>query len=262
MNHPHFPPARLVVSVVSHGHGELVQRLLEQIAGAGEPVVSRVVLTQNIPEPHPRAPSGGWPFELEVAVNATPVGFGANHNQALANVSESHVCVINPDVELIPGQPPFDALVQSCQGPGSGCAYPAQTAPDGSVQDSEREIPSPAALFRRRFLGAREQRVDWVNAACIVLPVEVWRAVGGFDERYFMYCEDVDICLRVRLQGLRLVRAPVKVVHAGQRASHRRLQHLLWHVRSLWRLWRSPVYRQAQQLLTAPSGGAGTIGPQ
>lgn len=262
MSCPNFPPARLVVSVVSHGHGALVQRLLEQMARAGERVVLRVVLTQNLPEPHPRAPSGGWPFELEVVVNATPAGFGANHNRALANVNESHVCVINPDVELIPGQPPFDALVKSCQGPDSGCAYPLQTAPDGAIQDSERELPSPGALFRRRFLKAREQRVDWVNAACVVLPADAWRAIGGFDERYFMYCEDVDLCLRVRLQGLKLVRAPVMVVHAGQRASHRRLRHLLWHVRSLWRLWQSPVYRQAQQLLTAPSGGAGTIGPQ
>lgn len=262
MSRQNFPPARLVVSVVSHGHGELVQRLLEQMAVAGESVVSRVVLTQNVCEMPPCAPSGGWPFVLEVVVNQTPMGFGANHNRALANASESHVCVINPDVELIPGRPPFGSLVNSCQNPGSGCAYPVQTGPDGSVQDSEREIPSPSALLRRRALGAREHRVDWVNAACIVLPADVWRAVGGFDERYFMYCEDVDLCLRVRLQGLKLVRAPVRVVHAGQRASHRRLQHLLWHVRSLWRLWRSPVYRQAQQLLTAPSGGAGTIGPQ
>ncbi len=251
-------------SIVSHCHGTQVESLLAQLAALGEPRLLRVFVTFNVPEPASvdRLRGRDWPFQLHILDNPAPLGFGANHNQALANVSESHVCVINPDVELIPGQPPFSALVQSCQDPGSGCAYPLQTAPDGSVQDSERELPSPAALFRRRLLGAREQRVDWVNAACIALPVEVWRAVGGFDERYFMYCEDVDMCLRVRLKGLRLVRAPVKVVHAGQRASHRRLQHLLWHVRSLWRLWRSPVYRQAQQLLTAPSGGAGTIGPQ
>lgn len=260
MSRSNVPPSSLAVSVVSHGHGELVQRLLDQMASSREAVVSRVVLTQNVPEAPPRAPPGGWPFVLQVVGHATPMGFGANHNLALASANESHVCVMNPDIELIPGEPPFGALVQALQDTGGGCAYPVQAAPDGSIQDSERELPSPAALFRRRVLGAREQRVDWVNAACIVLPGSVWRAIGGFDERYFMYCEDVDICLRVQLQGLRLVKAPVTVVHAGQRASHRRVQHLFWHVRSLWRLWHSPVYREAQQLLTSASAGNGTIG--
>ena len=60
--------------------------------------------------------------------------------------------------------------------------------------------------------------------------------------------------------GLALVRAPVQVVHSGQRASHRRWSHLKWHVRSLLRLWRSPVYRQARQMLLEERQGAGNIG--
>ena len=100
-----------------------------------------------------------------------------------------------------------------------------------------------------------------MNAACLVLPQPVWQALKGFDEAYFMYCEDVDLCLRLRLAGLALVRAPAQVVHAGQRASHRRWAHLQWHVRSLLRLWCSPVYRQARQLLRAPAHGTDNIGP-
>ena len=88
----------------------------------------------------------------------------------------------------------------------------------------------------------------------------MWQAIGGFDEAYFMYCEDVDLCLRLRLAGLALVRAPAQVRHAGTRASHLRWSHLRWHVRSLLRLWCSPVYRQARRLLAAQAPGAGTIG--
>ncbi|NMM78839.1 glycosyl transferase, partial [Acidovorax sp. SRB_24] len=105
-----------------------------------------------------------------------------------------------------------------------------------------------------------EARVDWVNAACLVLPTSAWGAVGGFDEAYFMYCEDVDLCLRLRLAGLALVRVSKRVLHAGERASHRRWAHLRWHLISLLHLWRSPVYRRARQLLRAEGGGAGTIG--
>ena len=64
----------------------------------------------------------------------------------------------------------------------------------------------------------------------------------------------------MRLAGLELVRAPVQIEHGGQRASHRRWTHLRWHVSSLLRLWRSPVYHQARQLLRTEAPRASTIG--
>ena len=245
---------------MSHGHGALVQQLLHSLAGRSAASVSRVVLTLNLPEAEPAAPPGGWPFALDIVRNPQPLGFGANHNQALAGAAERFVCVLNPDVQLCAGPEPLAALVQAAAQPGAGCAYPEQLSAAGQLQDSERELPTPRALWRRRVLRQPETGVDWVNAACLVLPQPVWQALDGFDTSYFMYCEDVDLCLRIRLAGLALVRAPVQVVHAGQRASHRRWTHLQWHVRSLLRLWRSPVYRQALQMLPAARQGTGTIG--
>lgn len=256
---PLFQPG-LVVSVVSHGHGDMVHALLLQLARVSAASISRVVLTQNLPEPEPVPPAGGWPFELLRVVNEAPLGFGANHNRALATVTEPFVCVLNPDVMLVGHEDPFQVLVSACCASNIGCAYPVQIDPEGRVQGSEREVPSPVALLRRRLMGRQEIRVDWVNAACMVLPSAVWRSLGGFDERYFMYCEDVDLCLRLRLRGLHLAKAPVRVIHAGQRASSRSLKHLGWHVQSLWRLWHSPVYARALQFLTSASAGKGTIG--
>lgn len=259
MNAALSSPRCLVVSVVSHGHGALVQTLLNDLASLCGATVRRVVLTQNLPEPEPVPPPQGWPFVLQCVKNGIPLGFGSNHNRALAGASEPFVCVLNPDIGL-DGRDPFAQLTEAAAQPGTGCAYPVQLDAQGRLQDSERELPTPSALWRRRLLRRRETRVDWVNAACLVLPTTVWRAVGGFDEAYFMYCEDVDLCLRVRLQGWSLVRVPVQVVHAGQRASHRRWSHLRWHVRSLLRLWRSPAYGRARLLLRGETGGAGTIG--
>jgi len=238
----------------------MVQALLLQLARVSAASISRVVLTQNLPEPAPVPPAGGWPFELLRVVNEVPLGFGANHNRALAHATEAFVCVLNPDVALLDGSDPFQALMTACGAPDIGGAYPVQIDAAGRVQASEREVPSPGALLRRRLLGRQEVRVDWVNAACLVLPSAVWQALNGFDERYFMYCEDVDLCLRLRLHGLHLARAPVQVLHAGQRASSRSLKHLGWHLRSLWRLWHSPVYHQALQLLTSRPADNGTIG--
>lgn len=249
----------LVVSVVSHGHQPQVQALLNDLARFSAATVSRVVITLNQPEAEPQAPAAGWPFVLQVVRNAHPLGFGANHNRALAGAAEPFVCVLNPDVRWDRCDP-LESMVLAAAQPGVGCSYPAQFDGAGNRQDHERSLPTPSALLRRHMLRRRETRVDWVNAACLVLPQPVWRRLAGFDEAYFMYCEDVDLCLRLRLAGLALVRAPAQVVHAGQRASHRRWAHLRWHVQSLLRLWRSPVYRQACQLLLVQDKGADTIG--
>lgn len=249
----------LVVSVVSHGHGVLVRRLLQQIAQVCSATVSRVVLTLNVPEAEPQGCD--WPFVLDVRRNLRPLGFGANHNAALESATEAFVCVLNPDVELLD-----DALrglvAAASHNAGDGgftLSYPVQVDALGNVQSSERALPSPGALFLRRALGRVETRVDWVNAACMVLPLAAWRQVQGFDGSYHMYCEDVDLCLRLRLAGGRLVKAPVRVLHVGERASSRDWRHLWWHVSSLLRLWRSPVYRRARNLVTAADADARTI---
>ncbi|GAB3357161.1 glycosyltransferase [Giesbergeria giesbergeri] len=252
------PDAVLAVSVVSHGHGPLVQSLLWQLAQHSHATVARVVLTLNIPEPEPAPPPKGWPFALHILRNTQPAGFGNNHNRALQTVSEPFVCILNPDVALHPPDP-FAVLVHTAAQPGTGCAYPMQVDAQGQVQDSERALPTPTALWQRRILGQREQRTDWVNGACMVLPTAVWHQLGGFDNRYFIYCEDVDLCLRLRLAGLSLVRAPVSVIHTGQRASQRHWRHTLWHVCSLLRLWSSSSYKAIRRNPDAPN--TGTIAP-
>lgn len=258
--HAAAPDSRdwVAVSIVSHGHGPFVQRLLADLAVHCAGSVARVVLTHNLPEADPSPPVGGWPFALEVRRNAQAAGFAANHNRALRGAREAWLCVLNPDVRLCSGDTanPFPALLHAAQQPGVGCAYPQQLDLEGCIQDSERDLPTPLALVRRRLLGRHETRADWVNAACLVLPSAVWQQLGGFDERYFMYCEDVDLCMRVRLLGLGLQRANAQVIHAGTRASRRQLRHLAWHLASLLRLWRSRAYREGRALLQAQRSAA------
>ena len=225
----------------------MLHKLLHALSTLQSPVVTRVVVTLNVPEADPPVPSLGWPFVLQIIRNLRGQGFGTNHNCALAEGPEELVCILNPDVSWGTVDP-FIVLARAALGGGVGCAYPEQRDGAGGLQDFERELPTPGALWMRYALGRRETRVDWINGACMVLPRSAWEAVGGFDESYFMYCEDVDLCLRLRLAGLALVRAPVQVLHDGQRASHRRVRAFGWHVSSLLRLWRSPVYKAALSL--------------
>ena len=253
-----MPADAIVLSVVSHGHGALVQHLLHGLARLGGAEVTRVVLTQNLPEQEPTPPAGGWPFELQVRCNAVPQGFAANHNAALAHADEAFYAIVNPDVEWL-GCNPFPALLQALRSVQAGLAYPLQLDAAGKLQDSEREVPTPWSLLQRYLAGRREMRAEWVNAAFWLVRREAWQTLGGFDTRYFMYCEDVDLCLRLRLAGWLLARADAVVEHAGQRDSHRRRRHALWHIRSLCRLWASPVFWRSRPLLRRMSAASLTM---
>jgi len=86
----------------------------------------------------------------------------------------------------------------------------------------------------------------------MLFRADTYREIDGFDERYFLYYEDVDICARLRQRGydVRLVPA-ASVIHAARRDSHRRARYLAWHIRSTLRFWRSEACR------TTRRGGTG-----
>lgn len=241
-------PLSMVVSIVSHGHGDWVSSLLRQIRDESDPCVQRVVITLNIPEPElerqlqAQGLLVGGHFGVEVVRNPTPKGFGANHNAALANAAEAVVCILNPDITLIVPDT-FAQLCCAVEPSEVGLAYPILRDDTGALQDNERSLPTLKRLIQRRMGGSSEAMVDWVSGACMVIKTRDWEKLRGFDERFFLYCEDVDLSLRVRQKIGVLRRAPVAVQHQGQRASRRKFKFMLWHIRSLLLLWSLPSYR-------------------
>ena len=233
----------ITVSIVSHGHAEWVGRLLGQLIALHGGHVRHVVLTHNLASDPIAQPAAGWPFRFTELFNAQPAGFGANHNRAFQHCDTEFFCVLNPDIEL--GDPQVWArLLDQLRAPVVGCAYPLLFNPDGTLQENERELVTPFALMRRHLLKRPQQHVDWVSAAFWVVRASAWRSLGGFDERYFMYCEDVDFCLRLQLAGWQLARAEVTVRHSAGWQSRRLGPHLAWHLRSIARLWGTPDFRR------------------
>ena len=237
----------VTVSVVSHGHGDAVVHLLQDLSAYATKEVGRVIVTLNVPESRlsDAVNAESWPFEIDWICNSEPLGYGANHNQAYALCQSSCFCVLNPDVRL--NSNPYPVLLASLAMPNVGCAYPLQHGEDGKIIDPARAVPTPISLFFRYFLPASQRYArcrDWVNGAFMLFRSEVFESISGFDQQFFMYCEDVDICLRLQLQGYELRCVPSAVIeHEGQRASRRKLRHLIWHIRSLIKLWVAPSYQ-------------------
>lgn len=228
----------IAVSIVSHGHGEMVNRLVAQLAAC--PEVARVILTRNIPEATP-LPSG---FRCDVIENAAPKGFGANHNAAFRLCRHSHFCVLNPDIELIGN--PFPSLLEHAGSQGGVILAPLIVAPDGNVEDSVRRFPTVVSLAKK-LLGGHDGRyrlvrgeppreVDWTAGMFLLFSSADYERLGGFDERYFLYYEDVDICARAWRSGLRVKVVPAALaIHDARRDSHRSLRHMRWHLASMLR---------------------------
>lgn len=247
--------AHVVASIVSHGHGSLILELVQQLQARAEPCLRCVIVTLNISEPElarQLEQIGPASFKLQLIHNASPKGFGSNHNAAFAHyfcqtrdaAAATHVCILNPDLQLV-DTAPITTLAQALNSAAAGLAYPSLLGTDGQRQDNERELPSFSKLLLRRVFKRSEQQVDWVSGACMMLRAADWQRLGGFNEQFHMYCEDVDLSLRVRRDIGTLERANTTLLHGAQRASHRQWRHLFWHIQSLVMLWQLPSYRWA-----------------
>jgi N-acetylglucosaminyl-diphospho-decaprenol L-rhamnosyltransferase len=241
----------LTISVVSHGHSALILTLAKQIASTSLHRNIKLVITINSPELDDELDANAFALtsltNVVLLKNSTPKGFGANHNQAFQNCETAFFCIINPDIELT--KEPFVSLLNALSVSGVGLTYPRQVDGRNTSLDFERELASPVSIAQRHLFGQRHQfngdkPVHWVNGAFMMFKSSAFRDLGGFDERFFMYCEDVDICLRMQLAGYRLARADATVIHHTQRKTLKNPKHLAWHVRSLLRLWNSDAYKE------------------
>lgn len=177
--------------------------------------------------------------EVKLLVSEQNLGFSRGHNLAARAAQGKYLFILNPDTEVLPNA--LDLLVAYAeQHPDVAIIGPKILNPDGSLQYSCRRFPNPAAaLFRNTPLGklfpnnpyTRDylmtdwdhnsiREVDWVSGAALFIRREVFDQLGGFDERFFMYCEDTDLCYRAWQAGYKVVYYPgPKIRHAIGRST-------------------------------------------
>jgi GT2 family glycosyltransferase len=141
------------------------------------------------------------------------------------------VAVLNPDI-LVGHDDVVTRLLRHFADESVGVVAPRLVLPNGHPQDSARQVPNPAQLLRRRLTGresggvnaTRPVDVDWVVAAFTLIRREAFDDVGGFDPRYRLYFEDVDLCVRMWSAGWRVRYDPtVSVRHEHRAASKKSL---------------------------------------
>jgi GT2 family glycosyltransferase len=225
--------------VVSHRQNVLVNDFVRDLERCCGNEIS-LVLTQNVPDEVPLAATG---LKLQVIANEKPRGFGANHNAAFARCATPFYCVANPDIRLT--SDPYPALLAALEHERAAAAGPLVHSPAGTIEDSARRFPTAATLVRKLFAAppgpdyAADRgpvEVDWVAGLFMLFDSAAFRAIGGFDEAYFLYYEDVDLCRRLRRAGRKVVYVPgAEVIHDARRGSRKELGLMRHHVASMLR---------------------------
>lgn len=156
-----------------------------------------------------------YPDTVLVA-SETNLGFGRANNHAISIAKSDLLWLLNPDTRLEPNAL-ADAVAFMVENPAIGMAGTALINPDGSSQSSV-EYRYPGQAYAKSTIGHLPGDIAWVMGASIIARRDVLKTVGGFDEQFFLYGEEVDLCLMVRKAGwpIGFVEDSVVIHHGGE----------------------------------------------
>jgi N-acetylglucosaminyl-diphospho-decaprenol L-rhamnosyltransferase len=194
---------RLGIVVVSYGSSGLLRQNLADIA-RGELPPHVIVIVENHRAPHEVHATRllAHEQEWELVHLGDNVGFGAGMNQGVARAKElgcSHFLLLNPDVSIDAAA--VSALYAANLAQPMALTAPRMKRPDGTAAATLGEIDHRTGLTRTRA-EKRTYRADpWLSGACLMVSRRCWDTVDGFDPRYFLYWEDIDLSRRVLAGG-------------------------------------------------------------
>jgi GT2 family glycosyltransferase len=230
---------RPTVSVIlaTYNTRDLLARCLEALPAALEGVDYEVWVVDNGSQDGTAEWLRAAHPEVRLIRNPDNRGFAAANNQAMAQARGRYFLLLNTDTIPLPGS--LTALVDYLERhPEVGMAGGSLLNPDGSPQGCAADFPTLwtellllTGPLGRRLLGPSfpfhppvesPMPVDWVSGACLLVRREVVEAIGGLDEGYFMYSEEVDWCWRARRAGWAVVVIPqARVIHLGSATARR-----------------------------------------
>jgi N-acetylglucosaminyl-diphospho-decaprenol L-rhamnosyltransferase len=238
--------------------------------------VADVVVVDNASSDGSVGAMRGADPEVRIIETGANLGFGSAANRGVATTLSPYVLILNPDTVVEPGT--VKALSEALdRDAGLAVVGPRMEDPDGSLYPSVRRFPEMGVALGHAFLGlvwaanpyTRRYRmldwdhdqsaadVDWVGGACLLVRRSAFDTVGGFDEAYFMYVEDVDLCWRLGRAGWRIGYEPSgRVVHAlGGSSRTVPYRMIAEHHRSLMRFVSKSTAGARRGLLPAVAAG-------
>src|SRR5881296_998779 len=214
-------PARVTVSViiVNWNAGQALEACLASLAAGGVPAPEMVLVDNASSDGSAGAACARHP-QVRLVETGANLGFAAGANRGAEAARGDVLVFLNPDARVLPGA--LATLVEAlARTPGAGIAGGGLTGEGGRWQPAAARFGPPAHLLLDTTLGrlgARlrraPHRVDWVYGTFMAVRRDLFRQLGGFDSRYFLYGEDLDLCYRAARLGSRTIHVPAaRAVH-------------------------------------------------
>ena len=228
-------PPDLSIIIVNWNVRDLLRDCLRSIdAGRGGLALEVIVVDSASSDGSADMVASEFPWARLIAC-AENVGFPRGNNIGLAEARGRYLLLLNPDTVILGDALPL-MLAYLEEHVDVGALGPQLLNPDGSIQSSRRRFPTlatgffestwleglaPGLLHRYYALDLPDDAmadVDWLTGACIMTPRAVYEQIGGLDEGYYMYSEELDWCRRIKASGCRVVYYPVAQVlhHVGK----------------------------------------------
>lgn len=217
---------KLSVSIVNFNAGEYLLKTLDSLSNIKDSVDLEIfIVDNNSADDSIEKAQKKYP-KINYILNKENVGFGKAHNQVLKEIQDEFVLILNPDIEVKTGV--LDKLLKYIdENPEVGAITPEIVFENGEVDmTAHRGLPTPWASFKYYFLkddslyhlkdrqDNKIHEVDSITGAFFLTKKEVLEKVGLFDEEYFMYAEDIDLCVRIKEAGFKVMYDPtIQVLH-------------------------------------------------
>lgn len=227
----------LSIIIVSWNVRELLQNCLRSVLAETNLTLQIIVVDSASTDGSPEMIAEQFP-QVELVACQENVGFPGGNNLGLARANGRYILLLNPDT-TVHGDALSKMVSYLQQNPKVGVVAPQLLNEDGSVQSSRRRFPTlrtaffestwlqpyaPQAVlddyFVRDVADGETAVVEWVMGACLMTRQEVVAQVGGLDEKYFMYSEELDYCRRIHEAGWQVVYYPqAQVTHLSGKSS-------------------------------------------
>ena len=257
---PQNRPIKISVIIVNYNVKEYLAHALSSIERALESIPHEIIVIDN------HSIDGSVPFlrkqfpDLRLIENQENVGFGKANNQGLQEARGEYLVLINPDTVV--QEDTFTTLLHFFETtPDAAAATCKIINPDGSFSiDCRHSIPTPSiALWkvlglsrifpRSRIFGQYNMTyldedeiypIPAISGSFMMIKRDVLERVGYFDERFFMYCEDIDLCHRINTQGYKIYYVPnTQIIHyKGESTKKDRLDYVITFNKSLYQFFK------------------------
>jgi N-acetylglucosaminyl-diphospho-decaprenol L-rhamnosyltransferase len=254
---PAAPPADLAVVVVNYNAGEYLARCVRSVVEASGGLALDLLVVDNASRDGSARVAAASGTQVRVIENPTNRGLSAAWNQGARAVDAPWILFLNPDAEIWQGYlGPFVKAGQ--RRPDVALLGPMIRNPDGTTYESGRPFPALVQAVGHAFLGpfapgnrfthayrqtswdrSTEREVDWVSGAAMLIRRSAFEQVGGFDETFWLYGEELDLCTRLRDKGWKVLASPgLEVLHEGGVSTGRSRRTHVMHSQSIFRYYR------------------------